>query len=273
MGIGWKDGDAVGPAGVRDAHPQDGGIQRVSRDGEMRGGRNPEKMEPVGRTHVQRVLRHLCLRAAVEADEAHRLWRKERRHHQSRWRGAEGRPPPPQGPVMPGEGGSLVWDACPILSSSYLFGGEFDEGSFVPLQEKNKKRVFGGDPHDSAAPERGKPPASITRQPYSWGASGGHGAGEELAKAQHRCRDWPLLDFCSNAGCPIILSFVFEKSQCLSCRSGRAKRLDWCAANILLLLNGVQVNMQLKRQCNQSPQCHFPMVYCGGKGSETCFCE
>lgn len=96
MGIGWKDGDAVGPAGAGDARPQDGGIQRVSRDGEMRGGgRNPEKMEPVGRTHVQRVLRRLRLRAAVEADEADGLQRKERRHHQSRWRGAEGGPPTP----------------------------------------------------------------------------------------------------------------------------------------------------------------------------------
>lgn len=105
------------------------------------------------------------------------------------------------------------------------------------------------------------------------GASGGHRAGGELAKAQHRCRDWPPLDFCRDAGCPIILSFVFEKSRCLSCRSGRAKRLDRFAANVLLLLNGVQVNMQLKPRCNQSAQCHFPMVYCGGKGSEACFCE
>lgn len=51
MGIGWKDGDAVGPAGAGDARPQDGGIQRVSRDGEMRGGGAESRKNGAGRAH------------------------------------------------------------------------------------------------------------------------------------------------------------------------------------------------------------------------------
>lgn len=170
MGIGWKDGDAVGPAGAGDARPQDGGIQRVSRDGEMRGGGGgiPKKWSRSG------ALTFNAFFAASASERLSKLTKptgcRGRRGGTINHAGGEQRgDPPPRGPVMLGEGGSLAWDAYPILSSSYLFGGEFDERSFVPLQEKNKKRVFGGDPHDSAAPERGKPPASITWQPYSWG--------------------------------------------------------------------------------------------------------
>lgn len=166
----------------------------------------------------------------------------------------------------------MAWDACPVLSGSYLLGGEFDERPFVTLEEKNKKKVFGGDPHDSAAPWRGKPPASITRQPYSLGgASGGHRG--ELAKAQHWCGDSLPLDFCRDAGCLIILSFMFGKSPSLSCRSGRVKRLERFAANALLLLNAAQVNVQLKPRCNQKHPTPFSYGLVGEKGTETCFCD
>ena len=40
MGISWRDGDVVGPAGVGDARPRDREIQRVSRDGETRGNKS-----------------------------------------------------------------------------------------------------------------------------------------------------------------------------------------------------------------------------------------
>lgn len=33
----------------------------------------------------------------------------------------------------------MAWDARPVLSGSYLLGGEFDERPLVPLQGKNKK--------------------------------------------------------------------------------------------------------------------------------------
>ena len=90
----------------------------------------------------------------------------------------------------------------------------------------------------------------------------------ELAKARHRRGDSLPLDFCRDAARLIIFSFVFEKSRCLSCRSGRVKRLERFAASALLLLNGVQVNVQLKPRCNQSARCHFPIVYWGQKAQE-----
>lgn len=143
MGISWRDGDAVGAWEMRLPGMEEFG--EYPGMGKRGGGRKKSrKNRAAGRTHVQGVLRRLRLGAAVEADEAHGLRRKERGHHQSGWWGAKGGTPPlpPSfgGPAVPGEGGSMAWDARPVSSGSYLLGGEFDERPFVPLQEKNKKR-------------------------------------------------------------------------------------------------------------------------------------
>lgn len=63
--------------------------------GSIQGWGNEGEKPPVKRsTHVQRVLGRLRLRAAVEADEAHGLRRKERGQRQGR-AGSRGGPPAP----------------------------------------------------------------------------------------------------------------------------------------------------------------------------------
>lgn len=77
-------------------------------------------------THVQCVLCCLRLRTAVEADKAHGLWRKDRSHQSGSWGAERGAPHTRE-----------WWDSCPVWSSSYLLGGEFDKRPFVPLQGKD----------------------------------------------------------------------------------------------------------------------------------------
>lgn len=102
MQMGSSRWGSAGGMGMRRGQPaQEIQIPRMEefreypRMGEMRGGgRKSWENGAARRTHVQGVLRRLRLGAAVEADEAHGLRRKERRHRQSGWQGAEGGTPP-----------------------------------------------------------------------------------------------------------------------------------------------------------------------------------
>lgn len=90
MGIqqleGWGYGGAKA-ARQRQVSRDGRNVETVPRMGEMwrvAGARAKEwqQKEAARCTHVQSVLGRLRLGAAVEADEAHGLWRKEKRHHQ-----------------------------------------------------------------------------------------------------------------------------------------------------------------------------------------------
>lgn len=108
MGISWRDGDAVGLASTGDAHSGDGGIWRVSRDGEMEG--------KILDTHgASRALTFSAFFAASASERLSKLTKPTgcggRRGTISEADGEQRRNPSPQRPVVHGMGCSphFVW--------------------------------------------------------------------------------------------------------------------------------------------------------------------
>lgn len=131
-GIVWRDGDAMGPAGMGGAHPWSGGIQRISGDTETRGKWRNGVAGPGT----------LTFSAFFAASASERLSKLTKPTGCGESTGGISQAGGEQRgePLTPGNGGTREqWDGRPIWSSSYLLGCEFDERPFVPLRGKDKK--------------------------------------------------------------------------------------------------------------------------------------
>lgn len=185
MGISWRDGDAVRAWEMRLPGMEEFG--EYPGMGKRGGGwKKSRKNRAAGRTHVQGVLRRLRLGAAVEADEAHGLRRKERGHHQSGWRGAKGGTPPPFRPVSGdqrcrGRVGAWRGMLAPFRAAPTCLEVSLMRDPSYPCKKRIKKEgwCWWRSPRFSCPLERGNMPHPSAGSPTARGHRMGTGRGGE----------------------------------------------------------------------------------------------